>query len=192
MSKLTGKWKQLSSDGRYKKQCRILVFLCRLLLLSIPLYIVIYFVNLFPLQLVVASQSAFLLRTFGFAVIQDGALLSVGAENPFQFFISEDSTGWKSFLFLAALIIAVPSVRWKKRAFGIIAGVPVLYIGNLLRVLTIVFSERAYGFETAMLIHDWLWEFGLTVLVLVLWVVWLKYANIIKKPYKYDYEEGFG
>ena len=168
-------------EPRYKRYSSALYFLIRLLLLSIPVYIVILFINLYPIQLMVASQSNYILSAMGFAVQQDGALISVGNESPFRFFISEDSTGWKSFLFLAALIIAVPVVKWRKRLAGIVPGILVLYAGNLLRVLTIVFAEQAYGMQTAMLVHDWLWEFGLTALVLALWVLWLKHANIWNK-----------
>ena len=169
------------NQNKYKPYIQTLVFLLRLLLLSVPVYMIIYFVNLYPLQVMVATHTTFLLKLMGFHVAMEGAAVSVGTEKPFNFIISEDSTGWKSFLFLSALIIAVPGIKWKKRVIGIFYGIIALYIGNILRVLTIVISERIYGMNIAMLIHDWLWEFGLTAMVLVLWVVWLKYANIIQK-----------
>lgn len=144
-------------------------FLVRLIALSAPLYLVLLFVDLFPLQLAVASASAALLHGLGYGVIQDGALMAVG---DFSFFISPDSTGWKSMLFLAALVIAVPRVPWARRALGLAVGVPLIVAGNLGRVLAIVAVEGSYGLEAALFTHDVLWRFGLVALVLGIWGVW--------------------
>lgn len=154
-----------------RKLWEILLFLTRLLVLVIPLYLIIMFqVSLYPLQLAVAGNTFHILNAMGIQTTQDGANLAAGS---FKFFISEDSTGWKSMLLFAALVIAPLGIPWRKRLFGMLIGIPVIYLGNLARVLAIVFAERSYGLETAMLTHDYLWRFGLTLLVLALWLLWL-------------------
>jgi exosortase/archaeosortase family protein len=165
-----------------KRFWKTFVFLLRLLILSIPLYVILIFnVDLYALQYSVTANTLWILRGVGYQVVQEGAALTVGAENPFFFIISPDSTGWKSMLFLFALIFAVPGVVLKKRVFGLVFGIPLIWIGNLTRVLAIVFIERGYGFEAAMLAHDYLWRLGLISLVLVLWLLWyFKIAKVRK------------
>lgn len=157
-----------------------LYFLVRLLVLSIPLYIVVLFqLDLTPLQNAVAGQSQYLLQLLGFGVTREGPLISAvwGSGEPFKFLISPDSTGWKSLLFLSALVLAVPGIRWRKRLWGLVIGLPLVWAGNLVRVLAIVLVERDWGIEAAMAVHDYLWRFGLMALVLGIWLVWLKLAD---------------
>ncbi|MBI4176344.1 MAG: exosortase/archaeosortase family protein [Candidatus Aenigmarchaeota archaeon] len=160
-----------------EKQARLLntlYFLVRLLALSAPLYFIISYGDLYPLQAITASNSALILHGLGYQVAQDGPVVAVSdGLSSFRFFISEDSTAWKSMLFLFALIFAVPKVRIKKRLLGILWGLPLVWIGNLGRVVGIVLVERSYGIGAALFWHDFLWRAGLVALVLGLWLVWL-------------------
>ena len=158
-------------EGGDERLRETLVFFLRLLVLAVPLYGLLFFADLYPLQLAVASSSAWLLESAGFLVVQEGISLTVGG---FWFFISPDSTAWKSMLFLGALIVAVPGIAWRKRLLGVGVGIVLIFIGNLGRVLSIVFTEQAFGLETAMLVHDVGWRFGLVGLVLAIWLVWYR------------------
>ena len=151
-----------------------LVFFLRLLICALPLYFIILFVDLYPFQVLVAQNSFFILEGMGFSPSLQGAQMQVG---DFSFFISKDSTGWKSMLFLGALVFAVPGVLFKKRVIGLLIGIPLLYLSNMGRVVGIVMAEQAYGFETAMLTHDYLWRFGLVALVLGVWLIWFRWAR---------------
>jgi exosortase/archaeosortase family protein len=172
-------------NKRQKKLWRTFGFLVRLLVLSIPLYIVIGLgISLMPLQVVVAGMAGRILEQMGFSVIQQGALLSVAAPGvavPFGFIINEDCTGWKSMLFLFALIFAMPKVAMRKRLWGLAIGLPIIWVGNLARIIGVVLAERAYGVETALLIHDYGWQAGLIALVLGLWIIWLWWARQERK-----------
>lgn len=149
-------------------------FFVRLMVFALPLYAILFAANLLPLQLLVASQSHWLLEGLGFVVAQEGTLLTA---NGFSFFISPDSTGWKSLLFAGALIMAVPGIARKKKIWGLALGLPAVYAGNLVRVLGIVLIEQSYGVGAAMVAHDWLWRFGLIALVLGVWGLWLWWAK---------------
>ena len=155
-------------------------FFLRLVVLSLPLYLTILLsLSLYPLQYATAAQSAWALRGLGYLVTQDGAELATalpGDQAAFHFFISEDSTAWKSFLFLFALLFAVPGIAWRKRLIGLAVGLPYLWLGNLSRVLAIVAVERSYGLQAALFTHDYLWRFGLISLVLAAWAVWLHWV----------------
>ncbi|MBL7160596.1 MAG: exosortase/archaeosortase family protein [Candidatus Aenigmarchaeota archaeon] len=146
-----------------------LMFLLRLMAFSLPLYGIIFFADLTVLQGAVAGNSYWVMEGMGLSPSINGAEMQV---DDFHFIISKDSTGWKSMLFLGALILSVPAVSWKRRGLGLVIGIPLVYIGNLGRVVGIVMVEQAWGVEAAMIVHDWLWRFGLIALVLCIWGIW--------------------
>lgn len=180
------KLRNVRLTGSQKRLLNILVFLIRLLILSIPLYLVLVFaVDLSPLQDAVATQSACVLRAMGYNVFQQGYQLIVGnAMDNFYFMINEDCTGWKSMLFLFALIFAVPGIQLKKRLIGLVIGIPIIWIGNLMRVVGVVLAERAWGLDYALMLHDYGYRLGLVALVLVVWIVWLKLSRSEKSVWK--------
>ncbi len=165
--------------GRQKRLWHVLEFLIRLIILSIPLYLVLILaVDLAPLQEVVATHSASLLRLLGKEVLRDGYHILVGSgPGAFQFMINADCTGWKSMLFLFALMFAVPGIAMKKRLAGLVIGIPVIWIGNLARIIGVVAAEAAWGLDMAMAIHDYGYRLGLVALVLAVWIAWLKLSR---------------
>lgn len=160
-----------TSDSLRKNQrlMETLVFFLRLIILAAPLYFMIHFADLYFLQSLTASSSLWIFMGFGFEAAQNGPEMVVDG---FQFFISKDSTAWKSILFLFALIFAIPNVPNKKRLLGLVIGIPVIWFANLGRIIGIVLVEKAYDLETAMFTHDILWRFGLIGVVLGFWLFW--------------------
>ncbi|MBI4173520.1 MAG: exosortase/archaeosortase family protein, partial [Candidatus Aenigmarchaeota archaeon] len=154
---------------------KTLVFLARLAVLSLPLYLVLAFgLDLAAMQVAAASHTNFVLGLLGFQTEQHGALSVAGkGGDSFVYVISADSSGWKSMLFFAALVVAVPAIGWRKRAIGIAIGLVVIWFGNVARAVSIVLAEYAYGYEFAMALHDLLWRLGLVALVLAVWLAWL-------------------
>jgi exosortase/archaeosortase family protein len=171
----------LQLGKRDKRLLETLMFLIRFLLLSIPLYLILILdISLLPLQHTVSGSTLWLLKGMGFTAHSEGLIMYVGDTDPFIFYTGPDCTGWKSMLCFLALVLATMGVTMKKRLFGILAGIPLIYIGNLARIVGVVVIEDAYGLETAMVIHDWLWQAGLIALVLVLWFAWLKSEGLKK------------
>jgi len=147
-------------------------FLARVITFSLPLYLVIWTgVSLYPLQLAVASQSAWFLKVLGYGVVQNGTGLLVNES--FEFFIIPDCTGWKSMLFLSALMLAVTGVALRKRLKGLALGLPLVWLGNLTRIAGVVAVQGTWGTEVAVSVHDTLFQAGLALMVLGLWAVWL-------------------
>lgn len=169
----------ISPGKRNRALYETLAFLLRLLILVMPLYLILYFsVDLTSLTNLVAWEASVVLETMGYQVERTGSFMLVHGGSypqPFRFYISPDSSGWKSLLLLSALIIAVPKVSWKKRSIGLAIGLPIVWLGNLARVVSIVVIERSYGLEAGMLAHDMLWRFGLSILVLSIWLGWMHY-----------------
>ncbi|UCG95278.1 MAG: archaeosortase/exosortase family protein [archaeon] len=151
-----------------------LFFLSKLLLLSVPLYLVIWLgLDLSPLQELVARTVQSFLNFAGYSVEREGFGLLIGN---FSFYISRDCTGWKGLLFLAALIFATKA-GWRKRALGLAAGLPAFFAFNLLRIMFMVWiglGNRGLFY----LLHDFLWQFSMIAVVLLLWLMW----NGVKEP----------
>jgi exosortase/archaeosortase family protein len=164
---------------KQERQWDLLMFLFRLLVLSVPLYILLSIEGVFYYaQIFNANITAFILNAIGIFTTQDGVMLTIVDPNsPFRFIISEDCTGWKSIMFLFALIFAVKGPKISSRVRGLLGGSLIIFVANVARILGTVFAERAWGTNTALLVHDYLFRFGLVVLVLLLWVGWLVYLN---------------
>lgn len=154
--------------------------------LAAPVYIVIASgVPLAPMQRMVTDNVVFLLAASGYDIHEDGFIIDVsGAGGQFAFSISEDCTGWKSMLCLFALIMAVPSVSWKKRLAGIAAGLPLVYAGNLARITGIVALQQVFGSGAVRLVHDWLWTAGLMLVVLAVWASWMIWSGMMKISFR--------
>ena len=167
-------------DRTQKRLLETLVFLLKMLVFAIPLYAIMQLQNiLLPLQEMVSANAVALLQLLGFSAQRSGFLI---AADGIAFIVSEDCTGWKSMLLLAALVCAVPRVAWQKRFAGIAAGLMVIYLGNLARIVVVALAWNAYGIETANAIHDVFWQFGLIALVLLAWAAWLAWAGKIRCP----------
>ena len=167
-------------DQRQKRLLETLVFLIKILVFAIPLYVIMQLQSiLLPLQGIVSANVVTLLQLFGFETYRNGFLI---ATDGIAFIVSEDCTGWKSMLLLAALVCAVPRVAWQKRLAGIAGGLVIIYLGNLVRIMAVVLVWKACGIGTANLIHDIFWQFGLIALVLLTWMAWLIWTGKIKCP----------
>jgi len=168
----------MPSDESLRK---ILSFLLRLIVLSAPVYAVIWLgLSLVPLQGTVAANSVYMLNALGIPASVNGLLITCGITPPFMFYIGPDCTGWKSMLFFFALVFASAGASMRKRALGLAAGLPLIYIGNIARIVVVVLAERVYGLQAAMLLHDWLWQAGLAALVIALWLAWLEWVSVKK------------
>ena len=175
---------RLSMTARQEKLFDTLVFLLKVLALSVPLYLIIIFsFSLTPLQALDASVSSAILRAMGYTVQQDGAHLAVQAAKTFSFYLSEDCTVWKSALFLFALIFAVPAVSMRKRLAGLGLGIPILWLGNQARIIGVVMTQQATNVQFAMFTHDYFWRVFLVGLVLGMWLAWMRPAEFHRRIY---------
>jgi len=181
INKLLKKAVKRKLNRKEKRLISTLTFLIRLLILAMPLYVIlIYNISLLPIQRAVSVQVEDILKTMGYNIERENVTIQVNkiSGSRFTFIISEDCTGWKSMLFLFALIFAIPNVAFIKRLYGLLFGLPMVWLGNLLRIVIVVFVEGIFGYSAAMIIHDYLWQAGLIALVLSLWLIWMKMFKV--------------
>lgn len=169
---------------KQRKLWNLQLFFLKLILLVIPVYLIITFgMDMASLQLEVARESQWLLNASGFSadIYGAGIVANTTGKAPFFFTINADCTGWKSMLFFAALLFAVPRRAWRIRLASIAAGIVALWFVNIFRVLAVVTTYASYGLDIAMLVHDYLWQIGMGLAALLFWVAWLRLSGSKKE-----------
>lgn len=159
-----------------KKLLSIFVFLVKFAALSLPLHFLLW-VNFDASQVqdFVANAAGQLLLSSGVEVSRNGLFLSIPTKTgPLTVEIIKDCVGWKSILALFGLIFATPNIIVKKRVFGLIAGAPIIFIGNILRIYATIYVTVLKGLEFWKVTHTYLWQEGLILLVIVTWYIWLR------------------
>jgi exosortase/archaeosortase family protein len=170
--------------GLNKEQRKLLfifIFLIRFLILVIPLYLIIFFGNLSTLAVLEARQVSFFLnlsKTKSFVEMKDNIVI-LNVENMRNKLIIDDAcTGYRSILAFIALVLAVPKVENKKRFYALIIGLPLIYVINIFRIYSTILIALKFGEEKLEFVHTFLWREGLILLILILWIFWLKKINL--------------
>lgn len=158
-----------------KKMWGMLVFLLRFTALAAPLHFLIWLnFDATAVQLVTARATAWLLSLFPVEFSRQGILFLVttpsgllGVE------IVKDCVGWKAALALFGLVFAVRGVVIRQRLLALVFGLPVIFAGNVVRLATTMALPAIYGLEIFDVIHSFLWQWGLVLLILAVWAIWL-------------------
>ena len=171
-------FKRLLKKNRLKF---ILWFLLRFNLLAIPLYLAIYTDFSFPpLQTLITQITATILKIQGYNIIQNDQMMLMNVDDSiYSIEVSWDSTGWKSLYALAALVMAVPTSNIKSKLKFLSMGLPMIFVLNLIRILTTILIALNFGFQYFEIVHTLLWREGLIIAVVALWYFWLKKETII-------------
>ena len=78
---------------------------------------------------------------------------------------------------LWGLIFATRGVSYKKKFYGALVGIPLIFVGNAVRIASSVWLAMMFGLDKFTFIHDFLWQWGLIALVLGIWWGWLGSAT---------------
>jgi exosortase/archaeosortase family protein len=164
-----------------KRMMEALRFLVKFNLLAIPMYLLMYANVTFPqAQSVVAESVHSLLGVFGYETVVNGhtvvfssGLTIVNAEMTF------DCIGWKSMYMLFALIAATPRVGWMKKAKFLLAGLPAIFVINIIRIATTIAAVTSMGAGYLDVVHSVLWQEGLVIAVVGIWYLWLRKEKVI-------------
>lgn len=159
-------------DERNRTLFDTLLFLIRFTVLAAPIYILLW-QGWDPVWLrsINATISSHTLNLVGLETASSGTFLSAPA---ILVDVSVDSTGWKSMIAVTALILATLDEDWRKRLYGIAAGIGIVFIGNIGRITSMVYAVEVLGADYEF-IHTFLWRWGLTLLVFGYWALWLRW-----------------
>jgi len=151
----------------------VFLFLLKFNLLLLPFYVIIILdLNFYPVQIAFTNLLALLLKTLNYQVSTSDFFLFVGSENiPID--ISRDCIGWKSTYSLFALVFASPGDKKNKLKFlGL--WIPILLVVNILRVIITIIIGLNFGVQYMDFMHTILWQGGVILILIGIWVVWLK------------------
>jgi len=174
---MTRKKKSLITRNRLKT---VAWFLIKFNLLAIPMYLILHFgIYYSPLQSFLTSILRPAIELFGYEttlVEQDFCNVQAISGPKFEkpICISWDSTGWKSMYALAALAIATPFVRWKKKLKFLSIGIPAVFLLNYIRIVSTILIAIKFGFQYFDIVHTLLWREGLILIIVAIWYVWLR------------------
>lgn len=163
-----------------RKLLEVLVFLIKFNLLAIPLYILSFLdFSYQPLQELVANLAFLFLKAMGIETSLKGSTILAIKELKVAFIdISMDCTGWKSLYALSALTISTPKIKVKKKIIFLAISLPFIFIFNTFRIAltTHVYLMSPEYFE---LVHNFFWQWGLIIVILLCWLVLLKIEKMI-------------
>ena len=127
-----------------------------------------YHDNLLWLLDVTATACGFVLSVFSDGVHYSGKYVSY---NGFSVEIIDECTGLlEMVIYLAAVVAFSASIR--KKLIGIVAGVPAIYLFNVLRIIVLLIagsmSKRVFDF-----MHLYFWQATLILMIATVWIGWL-------------------
>lgn len=192
------KWKQ-PLGTRNKKLLKILLFLIKFGLASLPLY-VIYFSNI-NFRLLENSEVFFtslLLEATGIdfhiveAVSPDtGFVIPVFRIGDTFLGVDRPCTGYRSYFALLGLMFATPDVSLRRKFKGALFGGIAIYFINILR-LWVTGIIANYNPQSLSWVDKILWGWGLLFIVLVLWLIWIKADSDYLKDIEDKVKKVFG
>lgn len=97
-----------------------------------------------------------------------------------RYIITQDCLGWKSMAAFTALIFA-STERYKKNLKYVFGGLFLIFFANIVRIVTTIYLSHT-GVISFEIIHDTLWKWSLTVLVLGMWVIWFEKLQYVDEP----------
>ncbi|PSG99412.1 MAG: hypothetical protein BRC29_04820 [Nanohaloarchaea archaeon SW_7_43_1] len=131
--------------------------------------IILFSPNTYFLQQYLAEIVSYIMNLFGESYQLQNAKI-MGPKS--SYLITRDCLGWKSVAAFIGLIFASTS-NLRKHLNIVLIGSTVLIMLNIVRVITTIWLSEL-GIISFDIIHTFLWRWGMTVVVFILWFVLLR------------------
>ena len=142
------------------------IFPCTLMLFALPLEFLTNAIG-FTMRLNVIKVSYFLAQFCGIDIIRSGTQL-LSADGAYQYDVAPACSGIRSLVALSALslILGYLSFRsWWRRILLFALSIPYAFVGNVIRIFTIIIVAELFGQKAGTLVHEW---FGFIIFIIVL------------------------
>lgn len=126
-----------------------------------------------PITETIAAAGAAGARAVGIHAIATGNLIVLSTRS---LSIDPQCTAVTLLAVYAALVLAYP-LRWRDRLIALAVGAIVLQLANVGRLVGVAWASELLADKRFYIVHDYLFEFGMVFLVLLMWVVWLSIAR---------------
>lgn len=143
-------------------------FFALLLLASLAFWVFTLHTRLGPLQRATAYLGAGLER-----LVMNGKAVSYGDNivvEALTLNVNHECTGIFVFVLFASFVLAYPT-SWKARAGGLLAGLPLLFAINVIRLATLARIVEVYP-DAFFYFHEYVWQGFFMVIVLVGAITW--------------------
>ena len=89
-----------------------------------------------------------------------------------DFEVIAECTGDFAVMIYAAAVVAYPA-RWKQRGWGLVLGIPIIFVMNVARMVALVYVAlfHANSFEY---VHSYLWQGTFIIFVILVWFLWIR------------------
>ena len=115
-----------------------------------------------------AGITSFISRIVATNVYWAGKIVVVDG---FSVEIIDECTGLLEMVIFFAAVIAF-STTWKKKGIGLLIGIPVIYLFNLIRIVVLLLvGSRSQSLFYFM--HLYFWQVTLIVMIASVWIGWL-------------------
>jgi exosortase/archaeosortase family protein len=156
-------------------------FLIKFNLLAIPMYVIMLSgIDLYYLQVLLTDAVHAIITSLGYESVKNGIMLSfTSGQSTLTVVMDSGCTAWKSMYALAALMVASPVRNDRKKVKYIIIGVLLLFVINIARIVTTVLAGYWFGLQYLGIAHTVLWQEGMVIAVVAIWLIWLKKQKVI-------------
>ena len=91
----------------------------------------------------------------------------------FNVIVIGECAGVMEFMIFGAALFAYPA-SWGKRLVGVLLGIPILFVFNVMRIIGLLFVGR-YATEMFGLAHLYFWQAGTVLVIWGLWMAWIRF-----------------
>lgn len=120
-------------------------------------------------QLWTAGAATWLIRLTSIDVTMSGIVIGLPNDT---WLINLECTAVFVMAVYAAFVIAYPA-RLGHKAAALAIGLPAVFLANLLRLLIMAWLGR-FGLQYASGFHDYVWQVGFIMMVVISWVAWIR------------------
>jgi len=126
-----------------------------------------------PITGAVAATAGACSRLVGVDAIVEGNVICLPSAN---LTVDPQCTAVTLLAIYGALVLAYP-IAWKTRLLALAAGTVVLQVVNVVRLVGVAWASEVVADKWFYLLHDYLFEFGMVFVVMLMWMAALSIAK---------------
>ena len=115
----------------------------------------VFLVGFEPYQAFIARICSSILSGLDVIHVTEGHSILLDLKNiPYEIVINEECSGIGSLLMFASIVIGLPGVMNRRKIGALLLGIPLLLLGDVVRISLILFLSSIWQWAPYILIHD--------------------------------------
>ncbi len=145
---------------------------------SVFVYLLLEFPSFHPFPEFATGSVTLILTLFGYQVVHMGSMLLIDGFNPVQ--ISAECSGIVILLVFIFTIHVLPVISFKHKVSSLLL-LPLLLIGNVLRLLLSIITGVLISPQAMIFVHDTIGQIFIFLWAILLYIVWLRVLRLLPK-----------